>query len=63
MHPQNGLMLVDISRVNPLNDGAKTMDENRSFQSQAALRTLKEIQEKEDWGKSMNGYIGGGNFD
>ena len=35
----------------------------RSFQSQSALRTLLQIKEKEEWGKSINGYIAGGNFE
>lgn len=25
--------------------------------------SVREIREAEDWGKSQNGYVGGGNFD
>ena len=40
--PQKSLRLADFSsRVKPVNDGSKTIDENHSFQSHTALRTLQ----------------------
>lgn len=37
--------------------------EEKTFRSKYSQLTQIQLQEQENWGKSVNGYIGGGNFD
>jgi len=46
----------------PLNDISKQIDE-KTFRSKYSRMSAMEAREYDEWGKSKDGYIAGGNFD
>ena len=45
------------------NEDRSNVQEDRTFRSGVSKLTAQQVAEKEMWGKSLNGYIGGGNLD